>query len=162
MTAADDELIRELKHRETEQTEQISRLKCKLLLYDQTVAERDELRSQVDDVQRWTRELVDSERQLHGELQRDLEAQMSALEAAERDRAALDADNRRLADINERVTEQLSAIRDNEKRLTVEIDLLEIAKRRVLDELKCAKVRRSRATTTFPLPISALPTCWWG
>lgn len=154
---ADDGSVRELKRREAELTEQICRLKSKLLLYDETAAERDELRAQLDDVRRWTRELVDDERQLHGELQRDLEAQVSALETAERDRTALDVENRRLADINERIADQLTAVRDNEKRLTVEIDLLEVAKRRALDELECAQVHPSPPPapllTVFPTVV---------
>lgn len=133
--------MKDLKDKLACQDEQICRLKEKLTSHDKIVAQKDELQIEYKNLKQWLEDEFDNKyKKINTDLSKSLDSQKDKLKKAEMDNCKLRTENEKLIDVNERICEQLNAIQENEQKLRIEIDELEVCKSRDQSELCHTKV----------------------
>lgn len=135
-----DQLISDLKDKACYQEEQIHLLREKLVAYDKVISKKEELQSQLQDVKRWMEDVELKDKQINTDLLNNLECQTMKLKKSEMALCQLQTERNRLLDLNDRLAEQISALKDSEQNLLNAIEELTICKKRLQCELSTAHV----------------------
>lgn len=135
-----DQLIRDLKDKACCQEEQIHLLREKLVTYDKIISTKEELQNQLQDVKRWIEDIELKEKQINTDLLNNLECQTIKLKQSEIEVCQLQTERNRLLDLNDRLAEQIKALKDSEQKLINSIEELMICKKRLQFELSTVHV----------------------
>lgn len=137
---SDETLISYLRDKVKCQEDQICELREKLIKFHVITVEKDELQSQLNDLKRWVESVEFREKEINNELLNEMNHQSLKLEKAKADYIASRTQISRLLELNENMTSQIDIHKQNEQRLTTDIEELEITQKRIRNELCNAKV----------------------
>jgi len=135
-----EQILRELQCKVEVKSEQVRRLEETLLTYNETKAERDYIKIQLDDMKSWLDDRDRRAKQMKIESEDDCEKQKEVLKNAECNEAELQKEKKKLIDLKERIVEQWKEVKSTKIKLLNEVDELEIEKNCIVSEFSCVKV----------------------
>lgn len=122
------------------QKEEICHLKEKLNSLNKDIATKNALQEKLVQLQQTLEEVKATHKQSNDELSSCIKCQNKKLEKAEINMTSLRADNRRLNDVNNCLTDQLKTFQRNEQRFIGDIEKLETLNKNLEKELNDTKV----------------------
>lgn len=138
-----EHILRELQCKVEVKSEQVRRLEETLLTYNETRAERDYIKIQLDDMKNWLDDRDRRTKQMKIESKDDCEKQKEVLKNAEFNEAELQEEQKKLIDFKKRIIEQWKEAKSTKIRLLNEVDELEIDKNCIVSEFSSVKVCKS-------------------
>lgn len=137
-----DHIIRELKDKACSQEEQIYKFREKLVTYDKVITEKEELQCELNDLKRWMEDVKCKEQQINADLMNSLDCQSKKLKKSEASESQLRTEKNRLLDFNDRMTEQIKKLKQNEQKHLTSIEELTLSKKSLQCELTNANVSK--------------------
>lgn len=137
-----EQTIKELKDKTCYQEQQIYTLREKLVTHDKVIAKNDELQCHLRDLKQWIEHIEFKEKQMNTDLLNNLECQAKKLKKSEVAECQLRTEKNSLVDLNDRMTEQIRTLTQNEQKLLNSIEELTIYKNRLQSEITDANVSK--------------------